>query len=169
MRKFEIEAISLGVNNTGYLGAFSPPVDRLIRHLVAGKILHLYSGQSTIGDVRVDIAHPNATHNCEVGEYLDKPAECWDWIVLDPPYDITDPRRKLASHKLIGPLSVNVPLRRKFNLYCRQYTNNILWLDICAPLIKGFRREKLWLVIPLWYEHVRVLSWLKREMNEMFT
>jgi len=68
---------------------------------------------------------------------------------------------------VISSESVNVPLRRKFNLYCRGNTDNVLWLDRVAPLIKGFKREKLWFVIPLWYEGVRVLSWLKREMPEM--
>lgn len=168
MRKFEVEAISMGVNNTGFTGAFTPPVERIIKQLLYGKVLHLYSGQSKIGDVRVDISHPSATENCTVGDYLKQPADHWDWVLLDPPYDITDPRRKLRDCTLVGPLSVNVPLRRKFNLYCRQYADNVLWLDRCAPLIKGFKRQKLWVVIPLWYEGVRVLSWLKREMREMF-
>jgi hypothetical protein len=168
MRRFELEALPMGVPRSGYTGAFSPTVERVIRQLVSGKILHLYSGSSLIGEVRVDIAHENATHKMTVEDYLSQDGdEKWDWILLDPPYDISNPRRKLKDCVLQAPLSVNVPLRRKFRLYCQHHTQNVLWLDKCAPLIRGFRREKLWLVIPLWFEHVRVLSWLKKEMEPL--
>lgn len=167
MRKFEIEAIPMGVNNSGYTGAFTPMIERIIKQLLYGKVLHLYSGSSLIGDERVDIDHPHATINCTVEEYLSSVEDNkkWDWILLDPPYAITNPRRKLKDCVMQAPLSVNVPLRRKFNLYCCGHTDNVLWLDRCAPLIKGFKREKMWIAIPLWHESIRALSWLKKEMD----
>ena len=46
--------------------------------------------------------------------------------------------------------------------------DNVLWLDYCAPSIKGFYRKKLWLLLPGGFHTVRVLSWLQKESQPMF-
>lgn len=115
MRKFELEAVGMGTNNTGYVGAFPPAIQDLIKRTVSGKVLHLFSGSSLIGDERVDIEHLNATIHTDIRSFIS-----------------IDDRK---------------------------------WLDFCAPVIKGFKREKLWLVLPGSFYTVRVLSWLKKEMS----
>lgn len=164
MRKFEFEVIGMGMNSSNYPGAFTEPVKKIIKSVVSGKVLHLYSGSSLIGDERVDLEHPNATRNCRVEEFLGEDSRDWDWCLLDPPYAITR-RKKLDKYAETASLSADVVWRNSIKDYFRRHISNILWLDYCAPFIVGFRRKKLWLLLPGGYHNVRVLSWLQREMD----
>ena len=87
--------------------------------------------------------------------------------LLNPPYAIIRAKTKLASYGSAKAISSDVSFRRKLKQYLVSHTDNILWLDFCAPMIRGFRREKLWLVLPGGFHTVRVLSWLKREMKPL--
>lgn len=78
MRKFEFAVLGMGMNTSGYPGAFTKPVQDIIKSVVSGKVLHLYSGSSFIGDERVDLAHPNATLNCRVEEFIENDKREWD-------------------------------------------------------------------------------------------
>lgn len=167
MEKFVIEAIAQGFNASGYPGAFTPCIDTLIRGLLYGKVLHLFSGSSLIGDERIDIEHPNATRQCDVKQFIASDSRDWDWTVLDPPYNITRVGEKLRGYGLAGCIASDVVFRRNLKIYFQQHTQNVLWLDICAPMIKGFRRRKLWLVLPGGFHTVRVLSWLERVMKPL--
>lgn len=163
--KLDFEVLGMGFNNTGYPGAFTKPVENIIKSHITGGVLHLFSGSSLIGDERVDIEHPNATLNCDVKEFIKNDYRQWDWCLLDPPYNITRVGTKLKGYGLSGCIASDVTFRRNLKHYFQTHTENILWLDICAPMIKGFRRQKLWLLLPGGFHTVRVLSWLKREMN----
>ena len=168
MRKFELEAISgIPLVHNDYQGVFPLLVHRAITGLVSGRILHLYSGTSLIGDVRIDIEHPNATLNCDVEDFVKDDIRVWDFVILDPPYQITRTDVKLNSYGIKGAISANVDRRRLIKEYLQKHTENVLWLDQCAPMIKGFYREKLWLVLSGGFHTVRVLSWLKREMKPL--
>jgi len=167
MRKFEIEALPMGVNDGKYAGSFTPTVKSIIKSVISGDVLHLYSGSSFIGSERVDLAHANATKNCKVEDFIQQDERTWDWCILDPPYAITQ-KSKLSDYEEVGSLSGNVSWRRQIKEYLRHHADNILWLDFCAPTITGFRREKLWLLLPGGFHTVRVLSWLKREMKPLF-
>ncbi len=144
-----------------------PPRWILIRRLVKGKILHLFSGSSLIGEERIDIDHPNATQKMNVKDFIAGDNRDWDWVVVDPPYQIMSADIKLSDYGIRTAASSDVGLRRSLKLYFQEYVDNILWLDICAPMIKGFYREKLWLVLTGGFHTVRVLSWLKREMKPL--
>ena len=157
----------MGFNNTGYPGAFTPTVERIIKSHLSGRVLHLFSGQSLIGDERVDIEHKNATLNCNVKEFIKTDKRDWDWVILDPPYQITRTDKKLNGYGLSGAISSDVIFRRNLKIYLRSHTDNILWLDYCAPMIQGFKRQKLWLLLPGGFHTVRILSWLKRNQIEM--
>jgi len=165
MRKFELEAITGNVLVSKYPGAFAIEVDKVIRQTARGSILHLYSGTSLFGDVRIDIKHPNATINCDVEDFVRADDRLWDFVILDPPYQITRVDVKLNGYGIKGAISANVDRRRLIKDYLQRHTNNILWLDQCAPMIKGFHRKKLWLVLPGAFKNVRVLSWLEKEMD----
>lgn len=167
MRKFEFEVLGMGMNNSGYPGAFTKPVQEIIKSVIYGKVLHLFSGGSLIGDDRIDISHPNATLNCDVKEFIASDKRHWDWVILDPSYNIAGVGTKLKGYGLVGSVSADVIFRRNLKYYFQFHAENILWLDICAPLIKGFSRQKLWLLLPGGYHTVRVLSWLKREMKPL--
>jgi len=164
MRKFEIEVLPMGVNNTGYAGAFTSNVEGVIKSVIYGKVLHLYSGRSFIGDVRVDMDCKEATHNTSVEDYISNDSTSWDWMILDPPYEIKH-KDKLKQYCDNKSLSGNIQLRHALKKYAMQNVENVLWLDQCAPNLGGFGRKKLWIFIPGGWMNVRVLSWLKREMD----
>lgn len=167
MRKFNFEVLGLGMNNNDYPGAFTKPVQDIINSLISSPCLHLYSGSSLIGDCRIDIEHQNATDNLDVDQFVKTDNQDWVWVILDPPYQITRTDAKLNGYGIKGAVSSCVQRRRPLKQYLQQHAFNILWLDQCAPMIEGFKREKLWLLLPGGYHNVRVLSWLKREMKPL--
>ncbi len=167
MRKFEIECLPPSAASGEYPGAFPPNVDVIIRQLINGKVLQLFSGSMQIGDEHIDIDHPNATRNMDVKDFIKSDDRQWEWIVLDPPYQIMSADTKLKDYGIKTAASSDVVFRRQLKHYFQRHTNNILWLDICAPMIKGFYRKKLWLVLTGGFHTVRVLSWLKKEMQPL--
>ncbi len=167
MRKFELEVLSPSATSGEYPGAFPPNVELVIKRLISERVLHLFSGSSLIGEERIDIEHHHATKNMNVKEFIDTDNRQWDWVVLDPPYQITGTDVKLNGYGIKRAVSSDVVFRRKLKHYFQNHTENILWLDICAPIITGFYRKKLWLVLTGGFHTVRVLSWLKREMKPL--
>ena len=167
MRKFALDYLPPSATTGEYPGAFPPAVDLVIRRLIAGKVLHLFSGSSLIGDERIDIEHPNATQNVNVKDFIAYDTSDWDWVVADPPYQIMSADIKLNGYGIKTAASSDVGLRRGLKQYFQKHVDNILWLDICAPMVKGFYREQLWLVLTGGFHTVRVLSWLKREMKPL--
>ena len=165
MRRFEIDYLPPSATTGEYQGAFPPQVDTVIRRTIQGNVLHLFSGSSLIGDERIDIEHPNATKNVNVKDFIAGDRRNWDWVVLDPPYQITNTDTKLSDYGIDKAASSDITFRRLFKEYCQRHTANILWLDICAPTVKGFYRKKLWLVLTGGFHTVRVLSWLHKEMD----
>ncbi|GAJ16943.1 unnamed protein product, partial [marine sediment metagenome] len=90
----------IGLKTTAgiYPGAFSDSLCRLFEFVLAGRVLNLFSGASMIGATRVDLSHPNATLNMPVAKFLAGNTQYWDWVLLDPPYNITEPARKLQMY-----------------------------------------------------------------------
>ena len=165
MRKFELGCLSPSATTGEYPGAFPPNVELVIKSLIKGKILHLFSGSSLIGDVRIDIEHPNATNNVNVKDFIAGDNRDWDWVVLDPPYAIDSYDDKLEGYGIKAAASSDISFRRAFKIYTQRHVSNILWLDVCAPTVRGFYRKKLWLVLTGGFHTVRVLSWLQKEMD----
>jgi len=161
MNKFDFEVLGMGMNTSGYPGAFTVPVQRVIESVLYGRILHLYSGSSLIGEERIDIEHPNATKHCRVEEFIEHDERDWDWVLLDPPYAIKS-LKKLKDYGERSSLSSNVKWRNLIREYMIKHTQNVLWLNFCAPMIEEFIREKLWLFLPGGFHAVRVLSWLRK-------
>jgi len=61
--------------------------ERLYAKLCKGKILHLFSGTSLLGDVRVDIDNPMATHKIDLQEgKLPFQNLEFDTVISDPPW-----------------------------------------------------------------------------------
>lgn len=160
--RVEVEALGMGFNNSGYPGAFTMPVQNIIKSLISGQVLNLFSGSSLIGNERVDIKHPNATINQNIKDFIKVDKRDWDYVILDPPYNITRTGTKLKGYGEKGCIASDVVFRRSLKLYLQDHAYNILWLDTCAPMIRGFHRRKLWLLLPGGFHTVRVLSWLER-------
>lgn len=155
----------MGIHSGDYPGAFPPKVERTIRMIVESPCLHLFSGSSTIGDVRVDLEHPAANVHEDVYEFISKDERKWKFVVLDPDYNL-EPKRnraKLRAHAKTDSVSGNVLYQRVLELFLRGHAENVLWFDMASPKPFGFERKKTWLWLPGSYFHVRVLTWLKRE------
>ena len=95
-------------------------------------------------------------------DFLKTDKRYWDWVLLDPPYNLMR-KKKTEEYKIQQPFSADVILRNLIRDYAIKHTDNILWLDYCAPMIKGFKRRKLWLLLPGGFHNVRILSWLMKE------
>lgn len=161
-KDFKIEVRGLGHPRAlkNYPGAFSSVVDEIIRSIIYGRVLHLFSGVSNIGEVRVDLATKEATDRIEVLDFLKKEKRNWDFLVLDPPYEIKN-TSKLKGYSKVACINSDIPLRRALISWAVEHTKNILWLDYSAPLPAGFKRKKLWLLLPGGFHRVRILSWLE--------
>jgi len=163
MKIFNYEALGMGTARGIYGGEFTPVVEKLIRYWLLkypGEVLHLFSGNSRIGDVRVDIDNPNANQQIKVETYLKRSQDNFEWVLLDPPYLVES--HDLKGYKISKAFSPNVPARRLFQEWAQKHTKRIIWLDLCAPLLEGFEREKLYFLLPGGYRNIRVLSILRQ-------
>jgi len=160
-KDFSIEITGLGINKNGYPGAFTPPVTKIITDIIGNKnkVLHLFSGASLIGEERVDIERPEATRRQDVLAFVKTDSRRWNYIILDPPYNIKR-KSKLQEYAKTLSIAADVTLRKALAAYLPRHAKNVLWLDICAPLPAGLIRKKLWLLFPGGYHTVRILSWL---------
>lgn len=162
----EIKGQFTGFRTKNYPGAFPPKVEKLIRSIAESPCLHLFSGTSSIGDVRVDIERPEATDNLDVFDFIRRDKRVWQFVVADPPYDVPAGIERHRIDKVYG-ISVALNNLRQSELckYLKGHAENVLWFDVTAPRPKGFYRYKEWLFHPGGFHHVRVLSWLKHEGN----
>jgi len=160
-KNFDIEICGLGGNYSGYPGAFTNKVKKIILNTLHGRVLNLFSGISNIGDTRIDYLRPEATNNCDVFDFIQKNKKTWDFVILDPPYAIKSAPNKLKIYGDIKPFTGNVPYQRKMAEFLFKYAKNVLWLDQSAPLPKGFKRKKIWVLLPGGWHFVRILSHLK--------
>lgn len=162
-KSFETEIVGMGNNITGYPGAFTPVVHEIITKTIHSSkgVLHLFSGVSAIGNERVDLERPEATLRQNVMEFIKTDNRQWEFVVLDPPYEIQR-KSKIEEYGRSSSVAADVRLRRELSNYFQGHADNILWLDMCAPMIKGFRRKKLWFLMPGGYHTVRILSWLEK-------
>jgi len=160
-KNFDIEVCGLGRNSSGYPGAFTNKVQKILKDTIHGRVLNLFSGVSKTGDVRVDFLRPEATDNCDVFDFIQKDKRIWDFVIADPPYAIKSAPDKLKIYGSIKPFTGNIPYQRMISKFLSGHAKNVLWLDQSAPFPTGFRREKIWVLLPGGWHFVRILSWLK--------
>ena len=172
-KDFDVEVTGLGMNVSGYPGAFTSTVETIIKKHISSPCVHLFSGISKIGDVRIDLARPEATKNENVLDFVRTDQRKWKWCLLDPPYLLADYGRKFKSGSLeekyasVKSMSSDVELRKALQIWFQDHVENIIWLDYCAPLPLGFRRQKLWFLLPGGYHTIRVLSLLTRKNENL--
>jgi len=111
--------------------------------------IHLFSGSSKIGKIRVDIEHPNATDKRDVFDWINGNSGAWpkpNVLLLDPDYDIQRKDKKLHNHGITRSLSASIKHRNIFLdwVYQNQF-DEVIYLDQCSPKLKGYAWE-YWLV-----------------------
>ena len=160
----EVKPEFMGFQNGDYPGAFPPKVDERIRKIVASPCLHLFSGSSKIGDVRVDLTHPNATDHIDVFKFVRTDGRDWKFVLLDPPYPMSQRNTEKMSYARHDTFPwASKSKRDAFEEYIQLHAENVLWFDIISPRPRGFIKYKTWLYIKGGYTTARVLTWLKRE------
>lgn len=185
---FEIGIKGLGFQRKRYPGAFTPTVEKSIGEMLDRiqkvsnspiRILHLFSGISLIGDIRVDIERPEATHREDVLDFIRCCNDYFDVILLDPPYDVKRDSKLVSGEyitKDIGgygktsSIAADVELRRALIDFFRDHTDNVIWLDMCAPFPKklqkvGFQRKRLEFLFPGGFHTLRILTWLTKNLQ----
>jgi hypothetical protein len=83
----KIKIICVGNGDSSYPGNFAKKERDLINKNTFGRVLHLFSGRSLIGDVRIDFSTKEATINDDVFNYLVNCEEKFETVILDPPYN----------------------------------------------------------------------------------
>ena len=159
----EVKPEFMGFHDGSYPGAFPPKVSMRIKNLVESPCLHLFSGSSKIGDVRVDLERPEATNHEDVFQFVQDDNKQWKWVVLDPIYSIKRANIKLKPYARYESVSGTLLAQRLLEDFLRGHAENVLWFDICSPCPVGFERQKFWVFLPGAYRTCRVLTWLKRK------
>ena len=168
---FVYDVKGMGTASGRFPGEFTVTVARLIQTIFAyvktqqwgqGPVLHLFSGASGLGDVRVDLSSDAATDKVDVFEWLksDVAQQKYSVVLLDPPYDLSPKKMRSIGYAGWKPLATSVPHRQAFATWARQWACSVVWLDACAPKPKGFDRAAMYTLLPGGYHRVRILSFL---------
>ncbi len=151
----------------GYKGSFHPNVDKIIKNIIGDKFcVHLFSGASKIGNVRVDIDNPNATHNENVYDFLQEyklEEEENTILLLDPDYHIKRASLKLKPHGIKESLAGNVLAHKLLYQFLDENKfEEILLLDYCSPEFKNFQEVDFWRIKYQGWVNNRTLTHYKR-------
>ncbi len=85
----DIEVISVGNGSSDYVGNFTKEENAIIQNYLHGYVFHLFSGNSQIGNCRIDFDNSNATLKSCVFEFLNsikQEVKGVNTVILDPPY-----------------------------------------------------------------------------------
>ena len=80
-----LEIITVGNGTKEYFGNFTKKEIEIINLWKLGYVLHLFSGKSNIGDIRVDFEYGNI--KMDVFEYLESEQRSFDTCIIDAPYN----------------------------------------------------------------------------------
>jgi hypothetical protein len=93
VKKNTLEIITVGNGNKEYYGNFTKKENQIIKSNLFGKTLHLFSGKSKIGNVRVDYKYGNIRSDVFeylellIPEYLKLHNEQFGTVLIDAPYN----------------------------------------------------------------------------------
>lgn len=150
----------------GYKGSFHPNVEKVIRNVIGNKYcVHLFSGSSQIGNIRVDIDNPNATNNQNVYDFIQEYQlrETNSILLLDPDYHLKRNDLKLKPHGIKESLAGNVLAHKLFYSFLdRNHFDEILLLDLCSPSFSNYKEKHFWRVKYQGWVHNRTLTLYSR-------
>ena len=159
----------------GYKASFHPNVEKVIRQLVGTKFcINLFSGSSTIGNIRVDIENKHATNNENVYNFIqnyEMPKTDGETIlVMDPDYNIKRAELKLKPHGIKESLAGNVLAHKLlYGFIDRCKFDHIVLLDYCSPEFANYSEMWFWRVKYQGWVHNRTLTWYIRKNYDLDT
>lgn len=92
-----LKILNVGNGTSDYPGNFTKEEIKIIRKNIIGRCLHLFSGKSDLGDVRVDYSYGNVKE--DVFAFLEINREKFRTVILDAPYNtkFADKYKKIGS------------------------------------------------------------------------
>ena len=156
----KLQLINVGNGTTIYPGNFTREEITIIQKNLKSLTLHLFSGKSEIGDIRVDYTY--GTHKQDVFEFLKTYQGNPNTILLDPPYNqkfadkyqelgntpkqfiiFADTEKTTLLFNLINALDSEIIILKSWNYYClKRYT-----IDQCYICYPGGYRKSTFLII----------------------
>ena len=82
-----LKIINVGNGSKEYPGNFTKKEIKIIKKYIIGYSLHLFSGRSLIGNIRVDFSCKEANYNWDVFKFLEKNTKSYNTIIIDAPYN----------------------------------------------------------------------------------
>ena len=159
----KIEIINVGNGSNQYPGDFTKEENQIILRNCKGKVLHLFSGSSEIGDLRIDFTHKNATHKWDVFEFLEyNNLQDFNTIIIDAPYNkrfadkyqkigntpkqfiiFADTKRTTKLFYYINIINPEIIILKSWNYYClKRYK-----IKSCYICYSGGFRKSTFLII----------------------
>lgn len=170
-RVFTLNFYLLKVSNgtDEYPGNFTSKENKIIINDCKGKVLHLFSGKSDIGDVRVDYVFGNVKQN--VFDFLKKNKEYFDTIIIDAPYNqrfadkyqkigntpkqfiiFADTRKTTEMFEYINEIDPDVIILKSWNYYClKRY-----YIKDCYICYAGGYRKPTFLIV-MWRRFSKII------------
>jgi hypothetical protein len=157
-----IEIINVSNGTLDYPGNFTPEEIKIIEKNCKGSVLHLFSGKSKIGDIRIDFKFGN-TFKKDVFEFLPSVYEkMFDTIIIDAPYNeifadkyqkigdtpeqfiiFADTEKTTKLFEFIDKIDPEVIILKSWNYYClKRYR-----VDQCYICYPGGYRKSTFLII----------------------
>ena len=159
-----------------YPGAFNPTVEKVIKEIIEGKYcVHLFSGSSTLGKIRVDIKHKNANCNENVYDFcqeynviVGKPINQKSILLMDPDYAVQRKHLKLKPHGINSSIGGNVLAHKILNDFISNIGfDEILILELASPTFKNYDEIFWWRVKTGGWQHNRTLTWYRRKSERL--
>lgn len=125
----EITFKKVGNGTPNYPGDFTKKEKSLIRSHSKGKILNLFSGISTLGNIRVDYSSKMANINMDVFQFLELFNQKFNTVIIDPPYNqrFADKYQKIGNTPKQFIIFASVKqTKRLFSLIEKQINPDIL-------------------------------------------
>ena len=87
----KLEIINVGNGDSNYKGNFVKKEIKIIESNIFGNTLHLFSGRSQIGNIRIDLYCNEATYNISVENFIEEYNEFSsgkiNTVIIDSPYN----------------------------------------------------------------------------------
>ena len=159
-----IEVITVGNGTNDYPGNFTKKEIRIINENILGKTLHLFSGKSDIGEVRIDYKHGN--FRVDVFYYLKCVSKnAFQTILIDAPYNqrFADIYQKLGNTPKQFVIFANAKKTTElFELVNNLDPDLIILKSWNYYVPKGYNLKKCYLCYPGGYRKSTILEILEK-------
>jgi len=167
-----LKIITVGNGSNKYPGNFTKKEKEIIEKNCIGKVLHLFSGNSKIGNMKVDYSNENDDWNSDVFQFLETfRLDNYKTVIIDAPYNqkFADIYQNLdgLKRKQFIIFANTKDTTRLFNLIKLFNPKRIIIKSWNYYIPKGYRLLKGFICYPCGYRKSTILLILEKiEMND---